>query len=559
MPRVKAKRSASPHSSPAKRIKEEETGSRYVPKPRASPIVIDGDSDVEMGDCTLTSAEREVAELDELIMETRRRNKIQHGNREAAEEALALKHSLEERAEQDEMKRLDELHAVATLRLRRYIRKSIVKSRTMPSRVNVSVPIKKEELLKPIGQDRKRGSETSPGPMPLVLTNGSTRATSLESPSHRSGITSARRPERGALRTVKKEQNSTQTEDDDDLEYFQNSVVDSDRDHLSIREINRPANPDHRLWGIDRNEPEDVMESGASEGDTDDSDREGATIIGADGRKRRLTKQEYAVPRIQMPEYILGLNSNYHKKLPLPETSVKFSRRFLTKFLGGGELGTYVNISQKRLQEGQVYPISNYSCFCPSYNPQVPPSAGRHGAGLSIGSSNKKPSVDSIRLQQRVSYFVKRRRTEWEYCGEYIQGRHFEKLRPDELKIHVKDETLKYWAKKIVTREWGTRALIKYGAARDESHAKTFTAEKVKRLFNKPDDAPGAKLRFYWQYMECCDYNLDLYEALSKKGLEIGWTTRSDLTKNNNFGVNAAMPTAVLRELNNESSEEASD
>jgi hypothetical protein len=59
--------------------------------------------------------------------------------------------------------------------------------------------------------------------------------------------------------------------------------------------------------------------------------------------------------------------------------------------------------------------------------------------------------------------------------------------------------------------------------------------------------------------MECCDYNLDLYEALSKKGLKIGWTTRSDLTKDNNFGINAAMPTAVLEELNNDLPEHASE
>ena len=56
--------------------------------------------------------------------------------------------------------------------------------------------------------------------------------------------------------------------------------------------------------------------------------------------------------------------------------------------------------------------------------------------------------------------------------------------------------------------------------------------------------------------MECCDYKLDLYEALSRKGLEIGWTTRSLPSGFNRFGLNAAMPTAVLRELDNESSEE---
>ena len=71
------------------------------------------------------------------------------------------------------------------------------------------------------------------------------------------------------------------------------------------------------------------------------------------------------------------------------------------------------------------------------------------------------------------------------YCGEYVQGRHFEKLGPDEVEIHVKDKTLQHWARRITTRGWGIRILIKYGGARDKSHAKTFTVGQVKRLFNK--------------------------------------------------------------------------
>ncbi|KAH0553369.1 hypothetical protein GP486_006559 [Trichoglossum hirsutum] len=139
------------------------------------------------------------------------------------------------------------------------------------------------------------------------------------------------------------------------------------------------------------------------------------------------------------------------------------------------------------------------------------------------------------------------------YCGEYVQSRRYEKLKPDEIETHVPEKTKIHWSEKIVINEWGTKLLVRHGAARDENHARTFTAQKVRRLFDKPDDAPGAKLRFYWQYMVCCDYNRDLYEALSRKGLEIGWTTRSDLNRGNNFGLNAAMPTEVMEDQDSSS------
>src|SRR5579862_1768620 len=265
MPRVKTKRPPSPDPAPAKRIKKEQTGSCYDPMPRADPITIDGDSDVEMGDRTLLSAEKEVAELDKLISEAKQRHKVQRGTREAAEEALALKHSLEEQAEQDEIMRLDELRATAALRLRRYIRTSIVKSRTMPSRVmvNAPAPTKQEELLEYAGRGCEESSEASPELMSSVLTIGSTRATSIKSPSDRSGITPARGQRRKTLRAVKEEENSTQTEDDD-FEHHQNS--DSESDYMNVRKVN----PNYHLRDmVDRNEAEDEVNSEVSEDDTD--------------------------------------------------------------------------------------------------------------------------------------------------------------------------------------------------------------------------------------------------------------------------------------------------
>ncbi|KAH0536459.1 hypothetical protein FGG08_006672 [Glutinoglossum americanum] len=569
MPQVKIqKRSASPAPTPSKRTKKE-GDSRYIPMTRVSPIVIEYGSDGEItdsDDSPLSSLEKEVAEFDKLIKETNRLHKIQHGKREAAEDALALKHAQEEQAEKVETKRLNSLRAKAVSRLNSHLRSSIVGSRMLPSRVvaSVAVPIKREQNR----EDSSGVSLVSP-PASSVPTSSNTRSTSLVSPSNELSVNSSlannQRIDLRSSRRVKKEEMEAEAEG----YAFVHNQDSEDDDYVDVdaRGVGTLMDPAHSIWrmaGSGRRNLGEIKEPETSE-DSDsevvnDGHRSGTTNVGRVGRKRRLTKGQLAtVPRIEMPNYILSLNNDYHTKLPLPETSVKFSRKFLTMFLGGNLQETYVKISQKRLEQEQVYPISRYYCFCPSYNPQVPPSAGRHGAGLSVGGPDLSPDDGMDGLQECVSYFIKRRETEWEYCGEYVQGRRYEKLRPDEIETHVREETKQHWAEKITIKGWGVRLLVSYGAARDENHAKTFTVQQVKKLFDKPDDAPGAKLRFYWQYMECCDYNLDFYEALSRKGLEIGWTTRSDLTKENNFGLNAAMPTAVLedwsRELASESEE----
>jgi hypothetical protein len=334
MARAEIKRSASSSPTPAKRVKEE-TGSRYVLMPHGGPITIDEDLDMEIGDSPLLSIERAAAEFDKLIEEARRRHKAQHDKREAAEEALALKHSLEERAEKDEMKRLHKLRALTVSRLNAYLRESIVGSRMLPSRVmvNVTVPIKQEQ--KPsehVNSDQEGSSEAPPvsTPPPPMPTASDTRATSSEPPSDGSRITLARVRRRMTSRTsrlVKKEERGASAEGGGFV-YHQDS--DNDNDSANSRKINRLMDPNHIIWNMDTNGSEDGADrSEASEGGSwvaGNANRGRTTADRANGRKRRLTEKELAaVPRIQMPEYILALKNDYYRKLPLPETSVRWA------------------------------------------------------------------------------------------------------------------------------------------------------------------------------------------------------------------------------------------
>ncbi|KAH0553370.1 hypothetical protein GP486_006560 [Trichoglossum hirsutum] len=410
MSHVKRRRPTLPAPTPTKRAKAEK-GSRYVPASRNGPIVIDDDSDSWMEgphDKFLTLLEEEVSEFDKLIEEASRRHDVQHGGRIAAKKAMTLKHSLEEQAEQEEMNRLNGLRAKSIFKLSSYLRKS--SSRVAPSS---AVPAKQGPIIKlehsgmqrqSVSVDSSRSSSTCPLLSP-VPTSSATISTLLDSPSDRSRAVSAsgsnRKTARYPLRKVKKEQEES-----------------GDEDYVDVSRVNSLVDPTHTIWDMedsDESSAKEIKRQETPESDIYDADdvSDRTTAVSRIGRKRKLTKEEFdAVPRIPMPEFILSLNNDYHTKLPLPETSVKFSRRFLTMFLGGNEQETYVNISNKRLQEEQVYPITRYYCFCPMYNPQVPPTAGRHGAGLTIGGYDTKPILRD--LQQQVSYFIKRRSTEWE-------------------------------------------------------------------------------------------------------------------------------------------------
>ncbi|KAI9678422.1 MAG: hypothetical protein M1829_002020 [Trizodia sp. TS-e1964] len=282
------------------------------------------------------------------------------------------------------------------------------------------------------------------------------------------------------------------------------------------------------------------------------------TQIVAPTPKSKYCRTKFTPKPIVMPSYILSLKTDFRKKLPLPETSVKFSRNFLSRFLGGGCQNSHLYVSDDK-KSTQIYSISRYDAFCPRWNPQVPPKAGMHGACPKTGRWDEKPLFSRSSLNSRsasnseimedqikqlndpIDVFVKRRPNEWEYCGKYIQGRRFEKLTAKEYEEQVPEYTRDSYATNLTCKQWGYDHLVQMGIARDIDHAQTFKPADIREMLDKPDDAPGIKIRFYWSYMECVGFDRELYDALCKKGMEIGWTTKEGA----GFGTNAYMPTAA--------------
>ena len=85
---------------------------------------------------------------------------------------------------------------------------------------------------------------------------------------------------------------------------------------------------------------------------------------------------------VRMPPYIRQL-TDMSLKQQFPETNFKFSRDFLTKYLGGNSYTTQSKIGVKR-RESQIYDIKEYHCWSPVWNPHIPPRRGVHGASLSV-------------------------------------------------------------------------------------------------------------------------------------------------------------------------------
>lgn len=60
-----------------------------------------------------------------------------------------------------------------------------------------------------------------------------------------------------------------------------------------------------------------------------------------------------------------------------------FSRRFLTKCLGGSPMNVYCSVAKSR--EGQIYPIDHYVCWSNEFHPLIPAKPRMDGAVHSIG------------------------------------------------------------------------------------------------------------------------------------------------------------------------------
>lgn len=94
--------------------------------------------------------------------------------------------------------------------------------------------------------------------------------------------------------------------------------------------------------------------------------------------------------------------------------TTKFSRRFLSKYLGGCEQSQECVISEAKKMK-QIYSLGVYYCERAEWSPDLPTKPGAHG--VVYGTKRTSGAVDFNYSNYPV--FCRRRVNEWEYCGEY--------------------------------------------------------------------------------------------------------------------------------------------
>ncbi|KAI9795076.1 MAG: hypothetical protein M1816_000098 [Peltula sp. TS41687] len=269
--------------------------------------------------------------------------------------------------------------------------------------------------------------------------------------------------------------------------------------------------------------------------------RETRGTTAANGRRVKMEDGELVCWPVRMPPYISQL-TDFSLKQQFPTTNYKFSREFLTKWIGGNAYETMPTVGQKRRSD-QIYDVKEYGCWSPIWNPHIPPRRGVHGASLSIDVWDGKTErmhrkqrvtlqdgteAQNANLQNPVQTFCKRRELEYEYVGLYSQGRHFERLTNEEYETEVPEKTRVEWAKNVIVKEWGAKVLIDGGICKSRAEAQGMTVAQIRELMDRPDDHPGPKLRFYWRYLEFHEYDGNFYDTLAAKGREVGFTTKAN-------------------------------
>ncbi len=101
----------------------------------------------------------------------------------------------------------------------------------------------------------------------------------------------------------------------------------------------------------------------------------------------------------RMPPYIVQLPDLSLKQL-FPPTNDKFSRAFLSRWLGGSPQETHVHVGRDK-RCTQLYDVADYDCWAPDWNPHIPPRRGVHGACLSVDVWRQgQPQLRRRRRQQ---------------------------------------------------------------------------------------------------------------------------------------------------------------
>ncbi|KAI9720190.1 MAG: hypothetical protein M1812_003008 [Candelaria pacifica] len=581
MPSRPLKRSSSPPLFPPKRL-------NLGPSPSAaplsqSPIMIIDDSDDEKpsrNNYQPAPFTQEEAALNLLVASARKRGEDQRMAREAEEREMTIRHAAEKQIEEQQMLALLQIKDAAEKRSREH-GKTAGRIGMVKTELGVGIegngPAKKEPRAG--AETETVNIESSPTTAKLAkdiaTVDNKTRKTEKVAMQWQSDLLPRDGPSMPGKRKAsendivgREQQDEMEAEDEVHTQrrgrflrschrtHFRDSTSssgdsDSEEKDKTYQEVRGEGNS---LLATEESESASNESTTDTESETSGSNNEENKL---DSALDEDESNDGDIP-IQMPSYINSLNQNYHLKLPLPEKSVRFSREFLSTYIGGSQLSPHVYISPNK-KTTQIYPIDRYDAFSNAWNPHAPPNAGSHGATLQIGTLDRKPEAGrkgrvskskeglhhpnnrkDVGLQEAVHTFVKRGPNEWEYCGKYSQGRDYELLTVEDYHTYISKDTKVHWAKSIVKKAWGWDFLVAVGFETDHHGLWNVRAEDILELFEKPDDALGLKLRFYWQYLECVDYDENLYNALYNQGMKVGYTTKPG----GGFGKNAAFPTA---------------
>lgn len=166
--------------------------------------------------------------------------------------------------------------------------------------------------------------------------------------------------------------------------------------------------------------------------------------------------------------------------------TTKFSRRFLSTFIGGCEQVQECVVSESKKRD-QIYKIGVYYCERTEWAPDLPGKAGAHG--VVYGTKRDDSLVDYNYSSYPV--FCRRKANEWEYCGEYqITRRGFV---PGEWS-RVAPVAKKSWSEGFAGKrgKWGVAYMIRNGII---TPGQKVTAQEVLEFIEQV--CPRPLLRFF--------------------------------------------------------------
>lgn len=197
-----------------------------------------------------------------------------------------------------------------------------------------------------------------------------------------------------------------------------------------------------------------------------------------------------------------------------PVLPQRFTRKFLSKYLGGSAHNVRVKPAIAKMQEHN-HRIEVYHCITPSWDPYLPTKPGAHGVRYMIAPPpDNKPRTGEEHGEpglyaKIIPTFCRRAPCEWEYVGEYqvlqrpfLPGEH-------EAVPRIMKET---WAKGIAGwrkgSKWGPeflleRGLVKPGETADEQEVLKMIDDKV--------------FTFEALIYECRGYSWDLQRWLEER------------------------------------------